>query len=590
MFQVSGTPRVTGVLSWFEEGKVWMVAANFDHTLKALMSRLQVEAASLGAVGRVREGDLVAARYSLDTTWYRARVLKLSAGKAEVEYVDFGNYGTVTISSLKSLPGELRLHPGFAMAVEVDRNEARVLSKAEIRELVGKCLTVTAELVQPKENKVVLYLGGEKVCPPPAVVPTGLAPARLTPEETVVGLITSMEHSAVLVQGIKAAARVTQALDTCLEEEGIEAQDGDLVLELGPCPRRLVVAGNSRALAPDSQLEVALNSSANHYPCPSTLARLPSAAMALISQSDISSHYPLQSRLVLLTTSGVHIRILHPRLYTTTTTTVTQCETVSSPPSKTGCIFDPNSPFLVTLSRSTVSWDSSRLCEIRDRFVQVGLNISCLKGGIVRFGAPEITHLMDESEESSLPEINEGNLEILSALTEDLEEVVTSQAKTDDTDGILSVEVHSALPPVKLDTKTGQVTVCNVKSSGRLLVEVADNLAKVQDALGSYKDSSMLEEKVWQVGDLCVYTERETVYRAVVLVTGGRDVVEVLLVDQALVKLCHPQELGSLSGQCVSLPPAVLEMQWRGCEMPRVGQVFTGGLSLGLEGGVTLGQ
>lgn len=62
-----------------------------------------------------KRNELVAARFSQDGVWYRARVIKVnSPTEVEVLYVDFGNGETVSGSSIAALPPGLSSTPGLA--------------------------------------------------------------------------------------------------------------------------------------------------------------------------------------------------------------------------------------------------------------------------------------------------------------------------------------------------------------------------------------------------------------------------------------------------------------------------------------------
>lgn len=72
--------------------------------LEDLQAKLQKAMENPAIAGTFKRGDKVAAKF-LDGNWYRAKIEKMSQGKAEILYLDYGNRGTVEISALQSLPG-----------------------------------------------------------------------------------------------------------------------------------------------------------------------------------------------------------------------------------------------------------------------------------------------------------------------------------------------------------------------------------------------------------------------------------------------------------------------------------------------------
>ena len=168
----------------------------------------------------------------------------MDGGQASLLFVDYGNRATVAVSALRSLPAELRLHPGLAMAAAVCWEGARVLARDQLRGLVTAGAEVTAELVQPREGRVRLYLGGEAVCPPPQGVV-----ARLRPGGPVLGVARPGGQGELCVQVLAQARAVSAALAMCGgEQEDVEQTAGVVVLELSSQPRRLVCYGEGRFL------------------------------------------------------------------------------------------------------------------------------------------------------------------------------------------------------------------------------------------------------------------------------------------------------------------------------------------------------
>ena len=55
------------------------------------------------AVSEVKEGDIVAAPFEEDKTWYRARVLECVEDKVDLYYFDFGDSELVSCDSIREL-------------------------------------------------------------------------------------------------------------------------------------------------------------------------------------------------------------------------------------------------------------------------------------------------------------------------------------------------------------------------------------------------------------------------------------------------------------------------------------------------------
>ena len=66
-------------------------------------------------LSRPQVGDFCAAKYSEDDVWYRARVSKVTAGGAEVIFVDYGNSETASLANLKVLQPQFTSLPCVAI-------------------------------------------------------------------------------------------------------------------------------------------------------------------------------------------------------------------------------------------------------------------------------------------------------------------------------------------------------------------------------------------------------------------------------------------------------------------------------------------
>lgn len=79
-----------------------------------VLSRISEAVTSLGSEPHfpsAKKGDLVAALFREDNSWYRARVAKVSAETAEVTFIDFGNRQAVKIKDLRKLPNDSTFDP-----------------------------------------------------------------------------------------------------------------------------------------------------------------------------------------------------------------------------------------------------------------------------------------------------------------------------------------------------------------------------------------------------------------------------------------------------------------------------------------------
>lgn len=66
-----------------------------------------------------KKNDLVAAQFSADRCWYRAKVMNVTGTSCEITYIDYGNSESVPVASLRPLPGSLAELPGQARRVKL---------------------------------------------------------------------------------------------------------------------------------------------------------------------------------------------------------------------------------------------------------------------------------------------------------------------------------------------------------------------------------------------------------------------------------------------------------------------------------------
>ena len=579
MFQVADSPRAGAVISWWGEEGLWLVADILGPKLQALMARLQNEASGLAAAGRVREGDMVAARYSLDSAWYRARILSLRDGEAEVQFVDFGNKEKVTAACLKSLPGELRLHPGFAMQVTAAKEDGRTLARADLRRMVRLGEAVTAELLQPREGRVRLFCSGEAIYPPPALATFGLAPARLRPGEVVLGLVTGVQDMLLLVQALTPHARVITAISELDDaKEVVDPREGQLVVQMrGKESRRLAVCGGGRLLDPDSQLEEVVVGTEKFTSCPTSLARLPSAGLALAPHASNSVH-PLPGSLVLLTAGPLnHLTIFQPTIHVAAD--FGKAGLGESESYTNSSLFQASAPLLLHLP--SAPWCAADLCKARDAA------ICNILGSFLGEAAPD-TLACPEKAEQEFPTTTavgvKGHLKEIDNLvmqhhSQSIPMGVNPEILEDGNS--FKLTVHSDLPGLSL-AKNLSLKVMRIEGH-RLVGEVGGTRAKLEEVLSREVDGSSSKEK-WEVGQLALYLGKERC--AVVGVVD--DVIEVSLVDTALDIFCHPDELRTLPEALLGIPPAAVEVEMRGGKVVEVGAQVDGLLVKDPDSGLLL--
>ena len=206
--ETRGSPRLAAMVTWRsqgEEGEVWLVSRELEDSLQKMMALVEEVAGGGGGLARVR-----------------------------------------------------------AVAAAVCREGARVLARDQLRGLVTAGVEVTAQLVQPREGRLRLYLGGVAVCPPPQVAVARPA-CRLRPGGSVLGVARLAGQGELCVQVLALARAVSAALASCGSEG-----EGVLVLELCRQPRRLVCYGEGRLLSVDTGQDLRLPGPLSLLPCPAS--------------------------------------------------------------------------------------------------------------------------------------------------------------------------------------------------------------------------------------------------------------------------------------------------------------------------------
>ena len=99
------------VSSVVNPGNFWI---QFDADRLTSMSNDVQRLGKTDMIGDVFPGLYCCAKYSLDSAWYRARVLSVKESKADVIFIDFGNTETVSIGEIRSMKEILYDTPALA--------------------------------------------------------------------------------------------------------------------------------------------------------------------------------------------------------------------------------------------------------------------------------------------------------------------------------------------------------------------------------------------------------------------------------------------------------------------------------------------
>lgn len=85
------------------------------------MAQLQSSITAAPSQYTPRHNDIVAAQFSADNTWYRARITKSNpaAQQANVRYIDYGNSELLHYSRLRPLSASLSAIPAFAKEAQL---------------------------------------------------------------------------------------------------------------------------------------------------------------------------------------------------------------------------------------------------------------------------------------------------------------------------------------------------------------------------------------------------------------------------------------------------------------------------------------
>ncbi|XP_025099283.1 staphylococcal nuclease domain-containing protein 1-like isoform X2 [Pomacea canaliculata] len=151
--------------------------------LEKMMDELRKEMESnppLPGAYTPKRGDLCASKFSGDSQWYRAKVLKVENGKANILFIDFGNKEDTLITNVAALPSAFRTMPsqateyalaGIALPPDEDSKQEAVdqlyndimnrnlLMNKEYKGINADCVTLVAEDGDGKNDIGQMLLG-----------------------------------------------------------------------------------------------------------------------------------------------------------------------------------------------------------------------------------------------------------------------------------------------------------------------------------------------------------------------------------------------------------------------------------------------
>jgi len=560
MFQVSNSPRVECLISFAEADSVWLLSIDLQEGLDRLMERLQERAKGQGKVGKVNVNDLVIAKFSQDKNFYRARVVNILGSKTEVHYIDYGNKEVVDVGTLKVLPQELRLHPGFAMQAVVDSTgDCNMFGPGEVMDLIGQAKPVTAELVQPRGGIVRLFHAGRRIGfqPLAPVASLSLPSTRLRLGEEWLGLVTSSTSQGLSIQNIAAAAKVSENLSDfgeCITHSEI-GKVYIQVTEYGP--KRVVVqklgCDQTTLCSMDSQLMEIVPTSTMLFSCLPRQRSMPPAAITCAAlTTKTRDRYQLVDKLMKVSVSNSNLKLEEIKWKFSPTFSH---EEVSSLPlalsmskqRKTSC-YSFNLPF--------GNWDSNTLSNVRDMVLASGLKLVFHPGNIINFHPTlSLQQMMKDlnlslegfKENKPTPCCKELFYESFYSLDVEQNDI---HSYVDDDQGKLVVKVHPNLPPLEI----------KCESSQHLVESVTDS----QAFLRIYPEEEVclpMPESLHSVsaGELCIYHDGVNFNRSVITHVL-EDFLEVWLIDKGHSVLCDQSELSKFPENQLVKPPQVLSV------------------------------
>jgi len=577
LFETASCPRVVCSVTYVEVSGVWLLANDLLEKLDAMMKSLQ--SAPKNKPKNVKVGSWVAGKFSQDRQIYRAKITKiLPEDKLELHYIDYGNRETVKLGDVWELAEEFCLHPGYAMRVELDATgDSKVLGQSEMNMVVTEQKTVTAELVQPRQAIVRLYLDGERISYQPGTeaLETGLSPARLRLGAERIGIVVESVDNVMAVQDLEAAAKVEDVMEVIekdMEElKGVPEVGKVYVLKEGS--RRIIITGIkdevASALLVETQEKIELRLPALLFVCPARAMALPPAAMSTAPLvTSTKDRFPLPGRLVGLSVEDNSLKIRENRF-------------------RIAVDFSPRSELLITFSGSIsaslslmlpllpangTSWSPEVLHTIREYIMGNKLNIFFNQNNVARISAVDCNEapLVDKLIDSG---VAKANTELVEDVSKDddycTHTVFLGSAETDEmleevhqevggeTSEIL-VAVNSQLPKLKLTTLRQKVIVVKLEGDSAWIRPESEDLDKtwseLTDQLSEIAPGGSLTTTLTP-GAVCLYTGEDDMCLRALVVFVKEDSVGLALIDLGDTVLCGISEVVDLPKQLAGFPP-----------------------------------
>lgn len=151
--------------------KFYVQYTNDGPKLEELQNKLQKELKNPAIVGGTtfKRNERAAAKF-VDGDWYRVRIEKISQGKAELLYLDYGNRGECPVSQLQPLPAGFSTTPEFAhpcylafVKMPKDEDELASTRKCFAGDVAGQQLKMNIEYRITGESYVTLHAGDQDI-------------------------------------------------------------------------------------------------------------------------------------------------------------------------------------------------------------------------------------------------------------------------------------------------------------------------------------------------------------------------------------------------------------------------------------------
>jgi len=587
LFRHLASNRIDCYVSNADDGVVWIIERGMLAGLERMMQDLQVKGRSLSKCKKAEVGKLVGARFTQDGDYYRARVMSMSGGEAEVHYLDFGNKETLPLDQLLELNKEFIHHPGYAMKVELDcKGECRMVAPGEMESLIANGNLLAAELVQPRRGIVRLYHEGQRVGyqPPCGVggLVSPLPPARLRLGCERIGITTMVSPSSFAVQDIVYAEKVVGRL----RREDLEPVDskqietGGVYIQVeGSEIQRLIVescegpSASVKYVDAHTTGEVALTSL---YNCSAAATTWPPAALTAANlTASTRDRYMLTGQMVVMSVVDNTLRLApRPLSVSFVVNQALKFETRCALPEVLLYVAE-----MVRLNRLT----SAQLTATRNNLLQHCLNDQTLDLDALKSDPQEAAEVQDLNSDPAveLDDLKSGP--IVESCFDDTDTTTFSGSSMFSSVLILdagkkSVKIHENLPEL----------ILNEVENFTVLASFSGHCTLSLNRCKHHLDE--LNEKLMQIEEKTIFECREKVlglYSGDAQSPGQRclvldqicDIVEIYLVDTGRTVLCDPQELSNLPDSLSTIPPTVLVVKTN--RSFETGQIFDGSLVFG---------